>query len=238
MTPRSENEITNLDVLRQQLRNYYGDPWGTGVAAGDGNYAAEVGLVVAAGRQWLTSQHQTVGTPAIVLDVDDTLLLNWGYQVFSNWAYNSTSYATFVTEQWFPAVFGMVDLVRAAERAGYAIFYLTGRQSAAEAATLGNLTSDGIGIDAGYPAPTTLPTGEDGLFTHPPVAEYPDYLAAACSGDADGTCTTIHYKSATRAHLAAHGYHIVASFGDQHSDLEGGYADRTFKLPNPNYLIP
>ena len=30
-TPTSEKQITNIDVLRQQIRNYYGDPLGTGV---------------------------------------------------------------------------------------------------------------------------------------------------------------------------------------------------------------
>ena len=40
-TPRSEQQITNIDVLRQQIRNYYGDPLGTGVAASDSNYAKE-----------------------------------------------------------------------------------------------------------------------------------------------------------------------------------------------------
>ena len=29
-TPTSERQITNIDVLRQQIRNYYGDPLGTG----------------------------------------------------------------------------------------------------------------------------------------------------------------------------------------------------------------
>ncbi len=29
ITPRSERDITNLDVLRQQIRNYYGDPLGS-----------------------------------------------------------------------------------------------------------------------------------------------------------------------------------------------------------------
>ena len=32
-TPKSERQITNIDVLRQQIRNYYGDPLGTGVFA-------------------------------------------------------------------------------------------------------------------------------------------------------------------------------------------------------------
>jgi hypothetical protein len=30
---------------------------------------------------------------------------------------------------------------------------------------------------------------------------------------------------------------IIANLGDQFSDLAGGYAERTFKLPNPFYSI-
>ena len=237
-TPKSEDQVTNIDVLRQQLRNYYGDPLGTGVPAADSNYAKEASSVAAAGERWLSSHHRTDGTKAIVLDVDDTTLVTWNYEIFSNWAFNPATNATFVTEQRFPAVFGMVDLVRAAEREGYAIFYLTGRPAAQEQATLGNLTEDGIGVDAGYPKPTALGNGEDGLFTKPAVADYPDYLRAACAGDPNGSCTTIHYKSATRAHIESLGYDLVANFGDQFSDLKGGFADRTFKLPNPNYFLP
>ena len=237
-TPTSEKQITNIDVLRQQIRNYYGDPVGTGVAAPDSNYAREARSVAARGRTWLESRHHTLGTRAIVLDVDDTTLLTWNYEVFSNWAYNPTTNAEYVNGQRFPAVFGMVDLVRAAEREGYAIFYLTGRPASQEAATLGNLTKDGKGVDANYPSPTTLRDGEDGLFTKPAVADYPDYLKAACAGDPNGSCTTVHYKSATRAHIESLGYDIVANFGDQYSDLKGGYADRTFKVPNPNYYLP
>ncbi|MBX6355100.1 MAG: acid phosphatase [Micromonosporaceae bacterium] len=237
-TPRTEDQVTNIDVLRQQLRNYYGDPLGTGVAGENSNYAKEARAVAAAGKRWLSHHHHTHGTKAIVLDVDDTTLLNWNYEVFSNWAFNPATNATFVTEQRFPAVPGMVDLVRTAEREGYAIFYITGRPATQEQATLGNLTADGVGVDAGFPKPTPLGNGEDGLFTKPAVADYPDYLRAACAGDPNGSCTTIHYKSATRAHIESLGYHIVANFGDQFSDLKGGHADRTFKLPNPNYFLP
>ena len=186
----------------------------------------------------MNAQHKTHGTKAIVLDVDDTTLLTWNYEIFSNWAFNPTTNAQFVTDQKFPAVFGMVDLANTAEREGYAVFFLTGRPATQEAATLGNLTADGIGVDAGYPKPTTLSDGEDGLFTKPAVADYPDYLKAACANDPNGSCTTIHYKSATRAHIESLGYDIVANFGDQFSDLTGGFADRTFKMPNPNYFLP
>jgi hypothetical protein len=237
-TPNSADQITNLDVLRQQIRNYYGDPLGTGIAADDGNYAGEARKVADAGRRWLNATHNTTGIKAIILDVDDTTLMTWNYEIFSNWAFNPTTNGQFVTDQRFPAVFGMVDMANEAAKEGYAIFFLTGRGAAQEAATLGNLTSDGVGVDAGYPMPTTLNNGEDGLFTKPTVANYPPYLQAACAGDPNGSCTTIHYKSATRAHIESLGYEIVANFGDQFSDLEGGHADRTFKMPNPNYFLP
>ncbi|MGZ6271293.1 MAG: HAD family acid phosphatase [Candidatus Limnocylindrales bacterium] len=242
-TPHSERDITNLDVLRQQIRNYYGDPLGTGVFGADSYYAKEAGSVAQDGARWLASRthgqwHSRSRLKAIVLDVDDTTLATWSYEIFSNWAYNPTTNATFVNEQLFPAVPGMVQMVNKAAKEGYAIIFITGRPAAQEAATLGNLTVDGTGIDAGYPMPTTLKDGEDGLFTKPAVADYPDYLKAACAGDPNGSCTTVHYKSATRAHVESLGYDIVANFGDQFSDLQGGFADRTFKLPNPNYFLP
>ena len=38
--------------------------------------------------------------------------------------------------------------------------------------------------------------------------------------------------------LTEQGYTILLSIGDQQSDLDGGYAERTFKLPNPVYFLP
>jgi hypothetical protein len=240
-TPTSEKQITNLDVLRQQMRNYYGDPLGTGTFAPDSSYAKEAEGVAAKGSEKLARVarwHKSAPAKAIVLDVDDTSLATWNYEIFSNWSFNPATNATYVTNQLFPPVPGMVDMANTASAEGYAIFYLTGRPATQEAATLGNLTSDGIGVDAGFPAPTTLNDGEDGLFTKPAVADYPDYLKAACAGDPNGSCTTAHYKTATRAHIESLGYDIVANFGDQFSDLVGGFADKTFKLPNPNYFLP
>ena len=147
--------------------------------------------------------------------------------------------------QLFPAVPGMVDMVEQAAQEGYAIVFITGRPAAQEAATLGNLTSDGTGVDAGYPAPPTLDdhgTPVDGLFTKPAVGSYPAYLDKPefCAGAiaASKSCPTIQYKSGTRAYIESLGYDIVADFGDQYSDLIGGYTDKTFKLPNPNYYLP
>jgi predicted secreted acid phosphatase len=234
-------------VLRQQIRNYYGDPLGTGVVAADSNYAKEASSVAADGARWLATGwrgNAVSGTKAIVLDVDDTTLATWNYNVYSNWAYNPGTNSTYVLGEKFPAVPGMVQMVSQAAQDGYAIVCITGRGATQEDATLAKFTGIGGlqpgGINAGYPAPTTLNDGEDGLFTKPAIADYPDYLKTACADEiaAGKSCTTIHYKSATRAHIESLGYDIVADFGDQYSDFTGGYADRFFKMPNPNYFLP
>jgi hypothetical protein len=240
-TPQSEGQITNVDVLKQQIRNYYGDPLGSGTFSDSSNYADEARSVAAEGGHWLGARAK-VENRAIILDVDDTTLATYNYEIFSNWAFNSTTNGDFVAQQRFPAVPGMVDMVEQAAADGYAIIFLTGRPATQEAATLGNLTSDGIGQDAGYPAPTTLNDGEDGLFTKPAIADYSQYLLDACATELAQTppkaCTTRHYKTATREHVESLGYEIVANFGDQFSDLEGGFSDKTFKLPNPSYFLP
>jgi predicted secreted acid phosphatase len=240
-TPQKADQVTNIDVLRQQIANYYGDPGKTGVFSPDSNYTREAESVAKDGANWLGAR-TTVANKAIVLDVDDTTLATWNYEIFSNWAFNPTTNGQFVTDQRFPAVPGMVAMVNQAKAEGYAVFFLTGRGAAQEAATLGNLTSDGIGVDAGYPTPTALPNGEDGLFTKPPVGSYPAYLNSPefCgpSITAGVSCPTIRYKSGVRAHIESQGYEIVGNFGDQFSDLIGGSADKTFKLPNPNYFLP
>jgi len=53
-----------------------------------------------------------------------------------------------------------------------------------------------------------------------------------------GQIPTIEYKTKARANIAKQGYTIIASIGDQDSDLTGGYALQTFKLPNPYYYLP
>ena len=148
-TPQKADQVTNVDVLRQQIANYYGDPGKTGIFSADSNYAREAEGVAKDGANWLGARSQTTNK-AIVLDVDDTTLATWNYEIFSNWAFNPATNAIFVTEQRFPAVPGMVEMVNNAAAAGYAIFYLTGRPQTQEAATLGNLTSDGVGVDAAF----------------------------------------------------------------------------------------
>jgi len=192
------------------------------------------------------------------------LYSNWDFNPTTNASFVGLTGSTF-TGNMFPATPGMLDLANQARDLGYAIFWITGRGDAQHAATIANLQYDGAPgagfaditsvtlsgktvpeIDAGYPAPTGISVGHggftDGLFTKPPVGSYPAYLnqpqfcAAAIAANA--SCATIPYKSGTRAYIEAQGYDIVADFGDQFSDLEGGFADKTFKMPNPNYYLP
>jgi predicted secreted acid phosphatase len=50
--------------------------------------------------------------------------------------------------------------------------------------------------------------------------------------------TTEAFKTAQRQRLVAEGHTIILNIGDQDSDLAGGFAERTFKLPNPFYVTP
>lgn len=276
-TPTKADQFTNIDVGRAWAKNYYGAP---GAAAGpsgawdaplnqSSNYAAEASSVASKGETWLASQSKQENR-AIVLDVDDTTLTTWNYELYSNWDFNPTTNAAFVgltgatfTGNMFPATPGMVAMVNQAKAEGYAIFFLTGRGDTQHQATVANLQSDeaaGLSditsvtlngktvpeVDAGYPAPTPIDTGHggftDGLFTKPPIGSYPGYLDQPqfCGPaiTAGKSCATIQYKSGTRAYIESQGYDIVANFGDQYSDLLGGFADKTFKMPNPNYYLP
>jgi len=50
--------------------------------------------------------------------------------------------------------------------------------------------------------------------------------------------SAVEFKAPERRKLTEQGFNIVISIGDQESDLAGGYAERTFKLPNPVYFLP
>jgi len=280
-TPKSEAQMTNVDVARAWAKNYYGAPTavaGTGSTATwnaplnlESNYTNEARSVAKQGEDWLAARSK-VRDRAIVLDVDDTTLTTWNYELFSNWDFNGGTNANFVgltgtafTGNMFPATPGMVDLVNRAKALGYEIFWITGRGDSQHAATIANLQNDSAAgfsdidtvslagktvpeIDAGYAAPTKIDTGHggftDGLFTKPSVGSYPAYLdkpefcGPFIHATPPASCPTIQYKSGTRAYIESQGYDIVADFGDQFSDLEGGFADKVFKMPNPNYYLP
>ncbi len=54
----------------------------------------------------------------------------------------------------------------------------------------------------------------------------------------DENISNEQFKSNVRRKLTQEGFKIITNIGDQVSDLEGGYTERNYKLPNPFYIQP
>ncbi|MFF0437640.1 HAD family acid phosphatase [Streptomyces sp. NPDC004327] len=102
-----------------------------------------------------------------------------------------------------PAIPEVRALVKDAHDRGVAVFFVTARPGIIHSLTDWNLKQ------AGYPV--------DGLY----VRSLPDLFAEVSA-----------YKTAKRAEIEAKGYTIVANIGNNTTDLVGGHAERTFKLPD------
>jgi acid phosphatase len=46
------------------------------------------------------------------------------------------------------------------------------------------------------------------------------------------------FKAPQREQIQQQGYTIIANIGDQPSDLDRGFSERIYLLPNPFYRIP
>ena len=230
-TPKNGNTELNVNVLEDQVEHYYGSASATFPVVGtvtvpspSSNYAKQMKQIVASAESYLgraIHQHHGTGKPAVVFDIDDTLLNTFDYTLAEQFGFTSASNAIWVNAGAFPAVFYMPQLVSYAASHGYAVFFITGRPQSQTDATVNNLVS------AGYAAPQP-----GHLFLKP--ATPPSYLHCANAP----TCTTIEYKSGTRAFITSEGYSIMADFGDQYSDLLGGDAGHQVKIPNPMYYLP
>ena len=169
--------------------------------------------------------------PAVVLDVDETVLDNSAYQarlVRDGGAYTSAGWAAWTAEAAAPPIAGALAYTREAAARGVAVVYVTNRKAAEEAATVENLRRLGfpLGGDDGDADDRVLTRGE---------------RPAWASSD----------KTPRRAHVAGR-YRIVQLVGDNLGDFveaEGTpaerraaaerYADywglRWIVLPNPTY---
>ena len=167
-----------------------------------------------------------------MLDTDDTVL--WNYDMEDGamgFDYDPALQNTWVQEQRFPATPGMVAFVNAAAAKGFAVFGITGRSDGQRAATLANLTK--VGYTAFAP---------ERFFTKwPGTAQARLRHLRRASRAARPWSTRPAPASTSRPTSTAPGdkkYDIVLNVGDQFSDLMGGYADKTLKLPNPTYYLP
>lgn len=228
-------QIPNIDSVKATVRTYYGATKGPDPAnpaktiylpnLTTSPYATEVEGITTK----IASTLPVDGTgDAVVFDVDSTLLSDYGNEEEMNFNYNPTLNAAWVNNKLFPAVPGMVALVKKLADEHYAIYAITGRPAAQEGDTVANLTKDGYTSDG---TPTGTPIFDNANVYTKGEPGGPSSVVCATS------CTTVAYKSATRQFINAT-TPIVANIGDQWSDLQGGFAASTYKIPNPTYYLP
>lgn len=175
-----------------------------------GEYLKDLAAATAPAKTWLQERiHRRLPGEkfAIVFDLDETLLSNWPELRDTNFDAWS-KWDAWVERAAAPANEPVREVYQLARQLGVNIYFLTGRTENQRAATEKNLKAIGC---AEFAALIMRPTG--------------DKRGAA------------EYKTGERKRLTESGQAIIASLGDQESDLAGGYAERTFKLPDPFYLI-
>jgi HAD superfamily, subfamily IIIB (Acid phosphatase) len=239
------SQSPNLDTLKHQLLYYRCT-----------RYDIDVALALRDARQWVERRAPEVaksgGKPAIVLDIDETSLSNWRRIYRDDFGYvpdgacdlkddrKACGDGAWAQTAMAPAIEPTLALYRLARCEGIErpnectpveVFFVTGRKEVerekldetgnppteknekekASAWTLRNLHR--VGYDSADAAHLYMREEQ----SSGPVSEH---------------------KIAARKKIEERGYTIIANVGDQESDLVGGHAARTFKVPNPFYFIP
>jgi predicted secreted acid phosphatase len=147
---------------------------------------------------------------AIVLDIDETAISSYNDMLERKFCDDKERFDHDVKRGKIPVIAPMLTLYKDARNEHVAIFFVTGRGPSLQKITESNLKY------AGY-------TTWNGIYFRPKE---------------DRAKSVIPFKTQVRSNITSQGYTIVASIGDQASDLTGGYAEKTFKLPNPYYYVP
>ncbi len=204
-------EPENLNNHKQTLIEYYKS----------GQYEKDIEAVIHQAHTYLKEHltcrksQSTVSNKklAIVLDIDDTALSNYKDLHSLNFGGNHDLWDEFAHKADAPAISHTLKLYQFARANGIAVIFITGRREGKvlRTATIKNLKK------AGY-------NHWDKLILKP-IAFHQKPTAL--------------YKASMRKQLSENeGYNIILNIGDQKSDLTGGYAQKSFKLPNPYYYIP
>lgn len=209
--PPAPGEPTNVGDVKRDAIAYYES----------GAYFSDLALVRDEAIAYLEDAVPGVEKPAVVFDIDDTLLSNWQVIRADDFGRVIPGPCTDLPSgpcgwrEWdllgiAPALPQSLEIYQKAQELGASIFLITGRDEGQRDATQRNLEN------AGYTGFTALIMPAQGAH----------YDSAA------------DFKGPQRAAIEGQGYTIVANVGDQPSDLAGGFALETFKLPNPFYRIP
>ena len=184
-----------------------------------GRYLEDFAKVVSRAQAWMQQQASSAARPAIVLDIDETSLSNWPAYRANGWGRvvngpcdlekGPCGLRAWQASGQAKALAPTLALVQRARELGVAVFFISGRPPTLLEATERNLREQGYE----WTGVVVLPEGAK-------------FASAA------------EFKAPERRRIEERGYTILLSMGDQDSDLTGGYAQATFKLPNPVYYLP
>jgi predicted secreted acid phosphatase len=174
-----------------------------------GEWDADITAVVDRATVYLRDHLDDARKPAMVLDVDDTSLSSYDCLKRVDFDRDAVGQSCPAAAD-MPAIPQTLALFRYARSERVSVFFVTGRRERLRSATVANLR------DEGFRGTWTL--------TMRPNKQRRSQRAG--------------WKARVRRSLARRGYRVIVNVGDQWSDLRGGGADRTFKLPNPMYTIP
>lgn len=180
----------------------------------DGRYLMDVKRVADWAIDWI--EHRAAMRKAderllVIFDVDETVLSNYPQMAAKDFGYVPEEWVIWVDKAAAPAIKPMRDVYRVARKLDVDVIFLTGRHAPEEeVGTIKNLELQGMG----------------------------EYERIIFRGDSDTAPTAAERKRLRRIQLEQEGWTIIASLGDQGSDIAGGHAERIFKLPNPFYEVP
>lgn len=146
---------------------------------------------------------------AVVLDIDETSLSNYEHMAKNDFYYDPNATHNEILKANSPGIKPVLNMYRHAIKNKVSVFFVTGRPDDERKATVRNLHKAGF-------------TKFTALYTRPQ-----NYKKASIQ----------EFKTTTREIIESKGYTIIASIGDQKSDLEGGHTKSYFKIPNPYYFI-
>ncbi|MFO1448621.1 MAG: HAD family acid phosphatase [Opitutaceae bacterium] len=179
-----------------------------------GDYERAMIDVASQARAWIrerTDRKDSKERLVVVFDIDETVLSNLPHMREMDFGYLGDRWNEWVARGEAPVLAAMRGVYEEAVGRGVAVVFVTGRLDPRDReGTERNLRTQGMG---GYTQLVLALPEEKGL----PTSER---------------------KRRAREQLEAQGFVVIAAVGDQWSDLEGGHAERLFKVPNPFYLIP
>jgi len=177
-----------------------------------GAYDREIASLASRARTWIEERAaaRTTGQRlTVIFDLDETMISSLPYMLEHDFGWTTPSWKAWVHDAQAPAIIPVRDVYHRARQSGVDVIFLTARHEDEREATERNLRALGCS----------------------------DYAALICQPVGSKTSSAL-FKAAERARLTAEGRVIIAMIGDQESDLAGGFAERTFKVPNPFYIVP